>query len=107
MTAEDGEAGDDVVTGLHVGDVLAHGFDDAGGFVAENRGRHHRVEAVDEVEVAVADATGDGANEDFVRHGLVDFDLFDGQGLVGAMENGGFHGSSYDGHERRALAHRG
>jgi hypothetical protein len=35
MAAEHGWAGDDVIAGLHVGDLVTDGFDDAGSLVPE------------------------------------------------------------------------
>ena len=66
-------------------------LDDAGRLVAEDGGRRERVEAVDEVQVAVADAAGDGAHEHLAPDGLVDVDVLDRERLVGAVEHGGFH----------------
>ena len=77
VAAEDGEAGDDVVARLDVGNLLADLFDDASGFVAEDCGRRERPLALYEVEVAVADAAGSGAHDDLAGHGLVVLDLLD------------------------------
>jgi hypothetical protein len=90
--AEDGEAADDVIARLNVGDLVADGLDDAGGLVAEDGGGGMRVGALYEVEVAVADAAGGGADDDLVGDRLVELDVLDREGLLGAVEEGGFHG---------------
>ncbi len=78
--------------GLNSVDLRADRLDDAGRLVAEDRRRRERVVAVDEVQVAVADAAGDGAHEHLAPDGLLDLDVLDRQGLVGTVEDGGFHG---------------
>ena len=65
---------------LHEGYI--YGLDDAGGFVAQDAGRHHGDAALDDVEVAVADARGRRAGQDLVGAGLVDVHLFDLEGGV-------------------------
>ena len=89
--AEDGQAADYVIAGLHVGHLLADFLDDAGGLVAEHGGRGVRVEAVDEMEIAVAYAAGDGFDQDFAVLRLVEFDVLDTEGHLGPVENCGFH----------------
>ena len=91
LPAEHGKAADHVVARLHVADLVTDGFDDAGWLVAENRGRGQRVEAVNEVQVAVADTRRHGLDEYLVALRLVDVDILDGQGLVRPVEDGGFH----------------
>jgi len=59
--------------------------------VAEDRRGRERIVAVDEVQVTVADAAGDDADEYLVRHGLVDLDVLDGQGLVRPVKYGSLH----------------
>eukprot|EP01036_Dinobryon_divergens_P061035 gene61036-81376_t len=56
MAAEHRQAGDHMVTGLDVGDVFTHRFDDTSGFMAEYGGHGGRVFALDEMQVAVAQA---------------------------------------------------
>ena len=85
------QAGDYVIAGLEVGNLRADFFDDAGGLVAEHGGRRPHVEAVDEMEIAVAHAAGDGAHDDFALFGFVDFDLLDGEWLTGTVEDSSFH----------------
>ena len=80
-----------MVAGLHVIDGLAHFLDDSGGFMAEDRGRGKGIVAVDEVQVAMANAAGDGAHQDFAILRLVDLDVLDNQRLIGTIEHGGLH----------------
>ena len=78
IAAEHRQAADDVVAGLHVGHLLADFLDDAGGLMPEHRGRGIRIEAVDEMQVAVAHAAGDGLEQNFAVLRLVDLDVLDG-----------------------------
>ncbi len=80
-----------MVAGLHVGDLLADFLDDTGRFVSEDRGRGIRIKSVDEMQVAVAHAAMRRLDENFAILRLVDLDVLDGQRLIGAMEDGGFH----------------
>ena len=91
VAAKDRQACDHVIAGLQVRDLRADFLDDAGGLVAEHRGRRPHVEAVDEMEIAVADAAGDGAHDDFALFGLVDIDLLDREWLTGTVEDSSFH----------------
>jgi hypothetical protein len=59
--------------------------------MAQYGGRGKGVVAVDEVQIAMANAARDGAYENFAIQRLVDLDIFDNQGLLGTIENGGFH----------------
>ena len=80
-----------MIAGLHVGHLFADFLDDAGGLVAEHGGRGIRIEAVDEMEIAVAYAAGDGFDQDFAVLGFVEFDVLDTERQLGPVENGGFH----------------
>src|SRR5208282_4144761 len=91
IAAEHRQAADDVIAGFHVGHLLADFLDDAGGLVAEHRGRGVRIQTVNEMQVAVAYAARDSFNQDFAVLRLVDFDVFDTEGQVGPVENSGFH----------------
>ena len=77
--------------GLNSLDLQPDLLDDPGRLVAEDGGRGERVEAVDEVEVAVADAGGDGAHQHLAPDGLVDVDVLDGERLMRPVEHGGLH----------------
>jgi hypothetical protein len=87
----DWQTGDHVITGLELRHVRSDGLDDAGGLVAQDRGGRELIVAVDEVQVAVAHAAGDRAHEHLAADGLRDLDVLDRQGLVGTVENCGFH----------------
>ena len=87
VAAEHRQAADHVVARLHVGDLFADFLDDAGGLVAEHRGRGVGVEAVDEMQVAVAYAAGDGFDQDFAVLRFVEFDVLDTERQLGPVEN--------------------
>ena len=91
--AEAGQAGDDVIADPHRGDVLADRLDDAGALVAQHEGPIEReaAVAVDDVQIAVADAGGNGADQHLAAPRLVDVDLLDRQRLVHLAEDGGCH----------------
>ena len=75
------------------GDIGAHRLDDAGAFVAEHERPIEReaAAAVDDVQVAVADAGGDGAHQHLAAPRLVDVHLLDGQRFMHLAEDGGGH----------------
>ena len=81
-----------MVARLEVRDGRAHGLDDACGLVAQDGRGGEGIVAIDEVQVAVADAAGDDAHEDLARDRLRDVDLLDRQRLMRPVEHGGFHG---------------
>ena len=91
--AEAGQAGDDVIADPHRGDVRAHCLDHARTFMAQQERAIEREAsvAVDHVQIAVADAGGDGADQHFAAPGLVDVDLLNRQRLVHLAEDGGCH----------------
>ena len=94
--AEAGQAGDHVIAHPQRGDIGAHRLDDAGALVAEHERAIEReaAVAVDHVQVAVADAGGDGAHQHLAAPRLVDLHLLDGQRFVHLAEDGSghFHG---------------
>jgi hypothetical protein len=71
------EARDDVVAGSDVGHLVADGLHHAGRLVAEHDRRHPRVLALHEVQVAVAEPGGGGADEHLPRAGRPDLHLVD------------------------------
>jgi formyl-CoA transferase len=91
-----------VVAWFDIGHVLADGFYDAPALMAE----HIRVAdreasvALDQVEVAVAHAGGDGADQYFPPPRAIDIDGFDSQRLMRLAKNGGLHARMV-GHRRR------
>ena len=66
-----------MVAGLDGGDVVADRLDHARGLVAGDERRRRRIEAVDEVQVGMADAAGAGADQYLARPGRGDVDLCD------------------------------
>ena len=95
VAAEDREAGDHVVAGLHVAHLGAHRLDDPGALVAHHDRRGDGVLALHEVQVAVAEPGGGRANEDLIGAGGVDGDLLEGQLSGDGMEDGSAHGQSF------------
>src|SRR6185369_15336495 len=69
-------------------------LDDAGAFVAQHDREFGGDDAVDEVKVRVAQARGNGADQDLVRAGLVDADILDGERLAHFAKYGCLHGLS-------------
>ena len=68
---------DDEVTGCEVGDAVADGFDDPGGFVAEQEGEVVVDAAFAVVQVGVADPAGLDRHDGFTRPGVGDHDRLD------------------------------
>src|SRR5204862_4653601 len=91
VTAEDRQAADHVITRLELADVRADRLHDAGRLVAEDGRRRERVEALDEVQVAVADAAGRRAHQHLAPDGLGDVDVLDRELLVRTVEDGSLH----------------
>src|SRR3546814_2894960 len=80
----------DRVADLHRAHLAADRLDDAGGFVAGDRGERVRIGALDEMQVRMAESAGGGADAHLVRPGLVDDDLLDNERLAGFDQDGGF-----------------
>ena len=81
-----------MVAGAHGRHVLANRLDDAGALVAEHDrpvGRE-AADTVDDMQIAVADAGRDGADQHLAPRWRVDIDRFDRQRRVRLAENGGF-----------------
>jgi hypothetical protein len=72
------------------GYALADGLNDARRLVAENRRRARGQRSVKNVEIAVADAAGDGPDQNFGRIGLINLDFLHGERLVGRAHDCGF-----------------
>ncbi len=91
--AEAGQAGDHVIAHPQRGHIGAHRLDDAGAFVAQHERTIEREtpQPVHHVQVAVADAGGDGAHQHLAAPGFVDLHLLDGQRFVHLAEDGGGH----------------
>ena len=90
---EAGQARDHVIAGPQRGDVGADRFDDARALVAQHVRSIERKssEAVDDVEVAVTDAGGGGADQDLAAPRLVDLHGFDRERLVHLAEDCRLH----------------
>ena len=80
-----------MVAGLQVGHQITHLLHNARGLVAQDGRRDHGVQPLHEVEVAVADAAGNGADHNLPGHGPVYVHLINCQGRVDGMKYGGFH----------------
>ena len=95
------QAGDDMVTDPHRGHVGSGRLDDAGALVPEHDRPVEReaADAVDDMQVAVADAGRDGTDQHLAARWRVDIDRLDRQRLVRLAENGSF----YLGSEKQAL----
>ncbi len=95
MPAEGGEAGDDVVADGQVADLGPGRFDDAGRLMAEHGRQRMRVETLDEVQVAVADANCCGADQDLARTRSVDVDLEHLERCADLLEHSCLHASPF------------
>ena len=84
-------ARDHVIAGLDRGDRVADRLDDTGRLVPENRGNLRRQRAVDTMQIAMADAARDGADEDLVPARIIDLDIFDRERLIDRAKHCGFH----------------
>src|SRR5918994_3920738 len=82
-----------MITGLDGGDVGADRLHDTGTLVAQHDGPIERPAplAVDDVQIAVADARGRGAHEHLAPPGLVDLHRLDRERLVDLPEDRGLH----------------
>ena len=83
-----------MVARLELIDLRANFLNNSCGFVAEDGGRWELVEAVDEVQVTMANAARSNAHDDFVIDGFVDIDLLGGQRLMRSMKKSGLHAST-------------
>src|SRR5215471_4429944 len=84
------EAGDDMIAGLDRCHVFADRLDNSGPFVAEDDRPIEREppDAIDHVQIAVADAGCGGADEDLVPPRLVDLDRLDHERLMHLAKDG-------------------
>ena len=81
-----------MIARLHGAHFGAHLLDHAGALVPQHGGQRIGVGAFHEMQVGVADAGGDGADQNLVRAGLADLHVFDLEGLAHFAQDGGFHG---------------
>jgi hypothetical protein len=84
------EVEDDVVAWLAQRHARPDGLDDAGGFVAEDDRQRRPPLADHDVVVGVADAGGGHAHQDLALLRPVQLHLFDAEGRVGLIQDGGF-----------------
>ena len=91
MAAKRGEAGDHMISRLHVRDVGANLFDYPRRFVPHYDGQAVGIEALDEMQIAMANTRSNGPYQNFPRPGFVDRDIFDGEWLPDFAEYGGLH----------------
>src|SRR5438105_2576386 len=95
--AESRQARHHVIAGAQRRHVGADRLDDARALVAQHDGAIEGPAplAIDDVEVAVADAGGRGAHEDLAAPGLVDLDRLHRERLVGLAKDRGLdlHGA--------------
>jgi hypothetical protein len=80
--AEHRQAGDDVVALFHIADLGAHFLHDARRFVAQDHGQGMGIEALDEMQIRVAQPGEGGADQHLACRRLVDGDLLDDERLV-------------------------
>src|SRR5262249_19725962 len=83
--------GDHMVARLRVGHVLADGFDDACGLVAQHDRKGARVLALHEMQIAVAQPGRHRAHEHLAWAGGVDLDLVDLELARALTQNGCAH----------------
>ena len=91
MAAKSGEAGDHMISRLHVRDVGANLFDYPRRFVPQHDGQAVGIEALDEMQIAMASTRSNGLYQNFPRPGFVDRDIFDGEWLADFVEYGRSH----------------
>ena len=91
MAAKSGEAGDHMISRLHVRDVGANLFDYPRRFVPQHDGQAVGIEALDEMQIAMADTRSGGPHQNFPRPGLFDRYVLNGKWLSNLVQNGGFH----------------
>ena len=81
VTAERGQAGDDMIARRDGAHLAADLLNDASGFMTEHDRHLRRIRALDEMQVGVAHAGGGRADQHFMRTRFVDLDFFDSEGL--------------------------
>src|SRR5258708_32264795 len=77
LAAEDRQACDDVITGLHMRYILAHRLDDARPFVTHHRCLADLPHAIHEMQIAVAEPRVGRAHQPLAWRRLVDGNVFD------------------------------
>ena len=92
LAAEYRQAGDDMIAGLDVCDVLADRFNHRGAFMTEYRGGGIGIQALHEMQVRMAEPGESGAQQHFPALGLFDLYFLDCERLVRCVKDCGFHG---------------
>ena len=82
MTAENRQAGNDMIAGFYVAHLRAHFFHHAGGLMTENAGERCSVKTIDVMKVAVTDTDRGRSDQHFMRFGVIDLYLFDTEWLL-------------------------
>jgi hypothetical protein len=80
-----------MVAGFDRTHFTAHRLDDTRRFMAQNGWGAGRQRAPEAVQIAMADAAGDGSDEHLARARFIDFDLLHREGLIYFTENGGIY----------------
>jgi hypothetical protein len=78
---------EDVVSGDEVGDARANLLDNASSFVPEDDRERGRMDALDDMEIGVADTTRRHANEHLARLRRIELELFDDQRLLELVQD--------------------
>jgi hypothetical protein len=94
MTAEDGQAGDDMVTRLDVAHLGTDGLDHASRLVSKHDRHGGRIQSFVKMHVAMADTGRHCTHEDFVWPRGTDIDILNAEGFMDFAEYGSFHGDS-------------
>ena len=100
VATEHRQAGDDVVSGLDVGDIRSNRLDDARGLVAKDHRSVAGIGAVVEMHVGVADAGRCRTQPHLVRSRVVDSYFLDFHRCVDFTKYRSFHGISFNGFAR-------
>ena len=90
--AEDRQAADNAVAGRHVVHLTAHCFHRSSRLVSQEHRHGRGVKPFYEVEIAMANSRGAGADQDFSGAWRCDVNFLDLQWLVYLMQHGCFHG---------------
>jgi hypothetical protein len=94
MAAEDGQAGDDMVTRLNVAYLRADGLDHTSRLVSKHDRHGGGIQSFVKMHVAMTDTGRHCTHEDFVRPRGTDGDILNGEGFMDFAEYGSFHGDS-------------
>jgi hypothetical protein len=98
--AEARQARHDMIADTYCGHIRANGLDDTRTFMSQDEGtiEWEAAQAIDHVQIAVADTGRDGPHQNFATQRLVHLHLFDSQRLMNLTKHGSGHF-----HDRRSL----